>query len=485
MINPIKNNNKNVLGQIIAIFFIEISSSTAFGIFYSGLSIFLTQQLQFTIHDATIITGIFLSIHYFLQLIGGMIANYLVSYKNLYFFGTLISIWGCGLLALHQDIYLGLSLFLMSSLVTNVCLRMFINNLFDSTDTKKRKVAFIWNFIGINIGCLLGYFISGYSTINENFNIAFLLIAGLLSLAVCLTLLLIVDKQNTYRKTRKASQILIIILILPIIILFLYNIFKFSPFFSKYFLYLATISVLTLILYSVFKIDVKERNNYLKFMGYSGLSILFWSLYMLTPLVFMQLIQSIVNRSIGGITLAPQWFMYIDSIIILITGPILAFVINRNKKEMSSLNLYLYGLALCAFGLMILLYGLGSCNHFRILPWSILSCMALFAVAETLISPLGNALVGELIPPSIQPLMTGFWSMNIGIGILIATFIANTVLLPYINNHSLLENNFVTWENAFVIIIIMLFLLILGIFTCTKLKNFIRVNKSRCQYGNS
>ena len=56
-----KPTNKNI-GQITAIFFIQASSSAAFAVFFSGLSLYLTQQEYFTKEAATVITGVFLSV---------------------------------------------------------------------------------------------------------------------------------------------------------------------------------------------------------------------------------------------------------------------------------------------------------------------------------------------------------------------------------------------------------------------------------------
>ena len=178
MRNYLTFNKNSVVGQIVAIFFIEISSAAAFAVFFSGLSLYLTQKEVHSEYSATLITGLFLSLNYFLPLVGGSIANYLISCKKLYCLGTALSLFGCIILALGNNLYLGLSLFLMSSLVTNVCLKMFITELFDESQVKQRIAAFMWSYVGMNAGFLLGYFISGYSTNHNSYTYLFMFKIG-------------------------------------------------------------------------------------------------------------------------------------------------------------------------------------------------------------------------------------------------------------------------------------------------------------------
>ena len=89
----------------------------------------------------------------------------------------------------------------------------------------------------------------------------------------------------------------------------------------------------------------------------------------------------------------------------------------------------------------------------------ILGYLILLTVGEIFISPIGNSLIGEIIPESMRGLMTGAWSMNIGIGGLLASVIANRFIMPYVDKNGLVGSNLVQFQNIIIIISLMLVLL--------------------------
>ncbi|MBX3709483.1 MAG: MFS transporter [Gammaproteobacteria bacterium] len=469
----ISSTKNSIIGQIIAIFFIEISSSAAFAVFFSGLSLYLTQKEIHSEYSATLITGLFLSLNYFLPFIGGSIANTLISCKKLYCLGTLLSLAGCSILAFGNNLYLGLSLFLMSSLVTNVCLKMFITDLFDESQVKERRAAFMWSYAGMNAGFLMGYFISGYSTNHNSYTNLFMFMGVLLAISIGLTLLFITDNQSIKYKKSNINQLLSTSLLLTLVVLLINFLLKFAAVTEKYITWITISGMLCLVCYGYSKINIDERIKYLKFISYSTLTILFWSLYMLTPIAFMQLIDHDVERNIVGITLAPQWFMNADAIIILMIAPVLAILMNKSKSKtksgMNNISYFVLAFTFCIFALLILLGGFSQISNLKIPAWSMLGCLVMLAIGEIFVSPIGDSLIGELIPSSMRAMMTGYWSMNIGIGALLATSISNTLLLPYINKNGLIDQNLVNIQQNITIICTGLFILTLSIFIYNQL----------------
>jgi POT family proton-dependent oligopeptide transporter len=184
---------------------------------------------------------------------------------------------------------------------------------------------------------------------------------------------------------------------------------------------------------------------------------------MLTPIAFMQLIDHDVEKNVFGIMFAPQWFMNADSIIILMVAPVLATLMNKsksvNQKGMNSLNYFVFAFMCCLFAFLIFLGGFAEVSNLKIPAWSMLGCLVLLAIGEIFVSPIGDSLIGELVPKSLRAIMTGYWSMNIGIGTLIATMISNTLLLPYINKNGLTTLNLVKIEQNITIICVGLLIL--------------------------
>jgi len=73
-------------------------------------------------------------------------------------------------------------------------------------------------------------------------------------------------------------------------------------------------------------------------------------------------------------------------------------------------------------------------------------------------------LIGELVPVPMRGLMTGAWSINIGVGGLVATAIANRYLLPYVDKNGLVGANLVQFQNIIMIISLMLVVLTILLF---------------------
>jgi dipeptide/tripeptide permease len=242
---------KQVSGQVTAIFFIQSSSAAAFAVFYSGLSLFLTQKTSYSKESAAIITGLFLSFNYFLPLIGGMIANRIISLKLLYCLGTLFSFIGCLFLAYNIDLYIGLSLFLMNSLVTNVCLNMFITKLYDNNQVIERRVTFIWNYVGMNLGFLIGYFFTGYSSIANNYFGLFIAMAIILIVSLWLTLVFIKENKPNIKNSFVIIKYIFELSLMMILLTgVLYILFYYSNFIQHYITSLSLIVLIGLIAYS-------------------------------------------------------------------------------------------------------------------------------------------------------------------------------------------------------------------------------------------
>lgn len=457
--------NKNIIGQITAIFFTQASSAAAYAVFFSGLSLYLTQEELFTKEAATVITGLFLSLNYFLQLIGGMIANRIITYKKLYCLGSAVSVGGCILLSYAVNLKVGLALFLMSSLVTNVCLNMFITKLFREDQVNERRIAFIWNYVGMNLGFLIGGFLSGYYTILNSYSHLFMIMSVLSVVSMILTIAFIkTNEVDSFVKKSTLYQFGVTSLIMAGLVTFIVALFSYASISQKYMTVLSVALLGGLIQYAFKKSGSVEKKKFLQYTFYSGIAIVFWTIYMLTPMAFMQIIQNDVQHTIFGITFAPQWFVNIDSIVILMIAPQLAFLLKRqtssSKRPLGTLGYFALAFLFTTAAFLFLLLGLSSFIDHAMLPvWGILGYLILLTVGEIFISPIGNSLIGEIIPESMRGLMTGAWSMNIGIGGLLASVIANRFILPYVDKNGLVGSNLVQFQNIIIIISLMLVLL--------------------------
>ena len=461
-----KNNlySKSEYRQIVAIFLVEITSSIAFAVFFSSLSLFLTQSIGLSKISAAAITGVFLSFNYFLQLIGGIIANKLVTYKKLFLLGLSSSLVGCIILGFTHYLYLGLSLFLMSSLVTNVCLNMFITQIFRLHETKKRRIAFIWNYIGMNLGFMIGFFLTGLLSLYEKFSYIFIIMIFFI-----LVTLTIVRKYINEPNLKKSLNI-------PIKLEFFYGIsaiiflttlvdivLRYAAKIEKYFLVFVVAISISILLFCFKKTSVEMKRNFKIYCYFAFIAIIYWSIYMLTPTAIMQFINNDVVKSVSGIKIAPQWFENIDSIIIILFGPLLGIIIKK-IRHFSTINCFIFGLFFSAISISFIIFSLyiHPLNH-KLPVYSIIAYLVFLTLGEMLISPTGNALVGELIEENYRGIITGVWSMTIGTGSIIASLIGKTYILPYVVGTGI--NPYIRQEliqNFSIIVIVVLFFVIVN-----------------------
>ena len=429
-----ENSKTNSFKQLLAIFIIRVSCSMAFAVFFSGLSLYLIQSLHFQKLTATAIAGLFLSLNYFLPLIGGLFATRVIEYKKLYCLGTFLSCLGCVSLAKNYNLFIGLSLYLMNSLVSNVCLNMFVTSIYEKHQVAERRVGFVWNYIGMNIGFLGGYFLTGFSTILNSYTNLFYLMSLLMLVSfICAFFFIKEPSINTGSRTAKYP----IAYTVGFMIFAIVNIKYILEYGLSTKPYITTASILIqfIIMYFVFtKVNQEEKQNIVKFIGYSLMAVVFWSVYMITPIAMMQFIENDVNRIVFGITLAPQWIVNIDSIVILMLAPLFAALLGRKNGQSKSAFVYFqFGFIAAAVSFISLYAGLVTSVGLNTIPMlPVLSYLICLVLGEIAISPVRNSLIGELIPTDMRGLMTGAWTMNIGIGGLMASYISSHWILPNI-----------------------------------------------------
>lgn len=446
------------VSQVLAIFFIQATSTIAYAVFYSGLSIFLTQNKHYSQQSSATLTGLFLSLNYLLPLIGGMIANRIISYKNLFILCGIASFFSCLVLASGHYLHFSLALFLMSSLA-NVSLSMFVTQLFSPEQVAERRAAFTWNYVGMNVGFMLGYLLTGFSTIANSYYYLFVLMSSMICGSLLITYFCIkepITQQNSRYTYKDFICSLCVIISLVILIKF---VFDYAEFFRSFLTVISIISAAVLINYCLKKSAMSERKNIIKFLCFSLVAIAFWSVYLLTPIAIMQFIQNNVERTIFGITIAPQWFGNVNSIVILLFAPLLAVVIKKNTKQLAKTSRYFsLGFMFTGIAFLVLLIGLDfSQSDAKLSGLIVIGYLLLMTLGEICISPASYSLVGELIPEPLRGIMTGASSMNIAIGGLVASWVASKFILPHVNSIGLTVQNSIQLEHVFFIASVILF----------------------------
>ena len=434
-----------------ALFLIQIFSTLSFSVLYSTLILYATKGLHMNDTLATSITGSFVALNYFLHLLGGYVGGRYLSYRSLFAVGMLSQILGCVLISVPDTTYLlwGLAAFLGGSGLNVTCINCMVTQLFEPDD-KRREAAFLWNYSGMNIGFFVGFSIGGYFHLHGAYQQLFLL-SGLGNLvALALTFYnwkLLKDRDTTYvdstfdrqKKVRLVGFGLVIALVFA-----LRGLLQHTAFCNNLILVIGASMLVLLAVLTIKQPGHAERSKMWAYIILALASLIFWALYQLAPMGLNLFIERNVDRHFLGFLIAPQWVQNINTIVIIIGGPILSVVFTQMRERGININIpFQFSLALLLIGIAfaILPFGIGMANAQGLtnFNWVFVSYI-LQSIGELFISPIGYAMVGQLAPLRLRGLMMGSWMMLTGIAAILSDYFSKMALGSSASMDPLLTN---------------------------------------------
>lgn len=436
----------------IALFFIQVVSTLSFSVLYSTLVLYMKGKLGLPVTTANSIMGVFIAFNFALHLLGGFWGGRLLSNRSLFCVGMVAQVIGCILLSVGgvQYLYYGLAAFLTGSGLNVTCLNCMLTQRFAPDDTR-RETAFLWNYAGMNIGFFIGFSLSGIFQMSQNYQRLFLLssLGNLIALLICLYCWhQLYDKDTTYSRKAKAEQKkatglgIGLILLLPLL---LSQMLQYADWANK--LVIATgIAMLVLIVYIAHQQATKQaKDKILAFAVLMVVGTIFWMLYQIGPMGLTVFIDHNVQREYANWIIPPQWFQNINTVAIVIGGPLLGVLFQRLRSKGVSINIPTqFALALFFIGVAfaILPIGIAYANsQGMVSPSWIVFSFILQSIGELLISPIGYAMIGSLAPASLQGVMMGMWMLNTGVGATLSSYSSNLMIVDQQSNSPLLTNS--------------------------------------------
>jgi POT family proton-dependent oligopeptide transporter len=140
---------------------------------------------------------------------------------------------------------------------------------------------------------------------------------------------------------------------------------------------------------------------------------------------------------------APQWLQNINTLVIVVGGPLLAWWFNRLRARGCNIDipmqfsgsLFCIGLGMLVLPLGISLAGGDGLVAFK---WIVISYV-LQSIGELMLSPIGYAMIGKLAPPRYQGVMMGCWMMVTGVASVLAGYVSG--LMPENSGSTPLQTN--------------------------------------------
>lgn len=415
----------------VALFFIQVFATLGFAVLYSTLVLYATRHFDFTARDAAAIMGLFGAFNYGLHLFGGYLGGRFLSNRNLFIGGMTLQMLGCAWISTGTlaALYLGLALFLTGSGLNVTCINMMLTQRFEPADLR-RESAFLWNYAGMNIGFFVGFAVAGHFQLTEDYRSLFLFatIGNLMAIVLAALnwkalkdietpLLHVTSKQ--YR-ARNVAGVMILVGLVPVVWYLLQRGGSTETLFK-----LGGLAVGLMLLYLTLKHrDARERNNMWAYLILGLGSLVFWALYQMAPNGLQLFAVHNVDLYVWGVQVAPQWIQNINTVVIVVGGPLLAALFVRLRARGWRIDIpQQFAIALLLMGLAFLVLPVGislADNLGKVAFIWLFICYVLQSLGELFISPIGYAMIGKLAPRQYQGVMMGSWMLVTGLASLYA-----------------------------------------------------------------
>jgi POT family proton-dependent oligopeptide transporter len=429
--DPSKSRVAHIPEGTAALFFIQIFCTLGFAVLYSTLVLYATRHLHFSAKEASAIMGVFGAFNYGLHLFGGYLGGRFLSNRNLFVGGMVLQVLGCGSISLGSmaAMYWGLALFLTGSGLNVTCINMMLTQRFAPED-QRRESAFLWNYAGMNIGFFIGFSVAGHFQETEAYSPLFIFATVGNFVAIVLALFnwkVLADLKTplleaTSAQFRARFAIGIAILFgVPFVVWFMLQ--HTGP--TGIVLKTAGAVVGAVLIYLTVKHpDASERNKMWAYLILTLGSLVFWSLYQMAPNGLQLFAVNNVRLRVWGIEVAPQWVQNINTVVIVLGGPLLAVWFKHLRARGWKLDIpqqFASSLILMALGFLALPVGINSADASGRSPFFwLFASYVLQSIGELLISPIGYAMIGKLAPIKYQGIMMGSWMMVSGLASLFA-----------------------------------------------------------------
>ena len=414
------------------LFFIQIFATLGFAVLYSTLVLYATKHLHFPTKRATAIMGVFGAFNYGLHLFGGYLGGRFLSNRNLFVGGMVLQVLGCGCIAGGTEVllYWGLALFLTGSGLNVTCINMMLTQRFRPEDSR-REGAFLWNYAGMNVGFFVGFTAAGHYQLTESYASLFIFAtlgnfaAIVLAAAYWKTLAdrntpLVEEADRRKFRLRFAAGTAILVGLVPVVWILL----QYPDSTETLVKGICVVVGLVLGWLTLRHPDTRERNNMWAYLVLALGSLVFWALYQMAPSGLQLFAVNNVDRNVWGIEIAPQWIQNINTVVIVVGGPLMSALFVRLRARGWTIDIprqFAAALVLMGLGFLLLPAGIATAGArgmvaFSWLFWS----YVLQSIGELLISPIGYAMIGKLAPRKYQGIMMGAWMLVTGLASLFA-----------------------------------------------------------------
>ena len=461
---------------------LAVSSLTEFGERYVNYTLqallifYLIDHFHFHQNVSSKLVGTTLSVLYISAIVGGYIADRLLTYYSAAFLGTIFMLLGCATLTLTHSqhlLYFALSLISIATGLIKSNISSFIGRFYDIEDLTHGDRDFGFNifYVGINSGALIALLLASYLKNTYGFQTAFFSTV-VASLLISINLLVGFQFLKKYVSdfNLQAKNIALTFLIIGVYLAFLYVLFLY-PFIAGSTIIIA----LGACLYILFK-SLKSNNKKDVFLSstYFLLSIIYWSLYFQIFISILLFINRCVDHHVFGLKLTSSQFISVENFFVLVFGAFMGKIwlhFSRKNKPVHDMHKFAIGFIFIVLMYCIFYSGIHFIPQAQRVPGIIfLIGFMLLAISDLSLSAIGLSMVTKLAPDGFVSLYMGIWLVTLGIGGKFAGFLSSYIEIP----HQIVQAK----QNMANGILVFIGIAILGILICFVTKRIVGEDQS-------
>lgn len=402
------------------------------------LILYLTQQLHFPDTQANDLYGNYLALVFLTPVIGGWIADYLLGYKRAIIIGCLLIILGHTTLSLSQTIglYAGLTWLIlgMGFFKTNaICL---MSDCYEDHPSWQDN-AYIWYYIFANLGATLGPIFCALVAHHYGWHWGF----SLAGLGMLMGFIIFISRYHYLQPIGNPpghiKQLTWLLLALGIILAFTIFISILMHHWAVWLLIVIGLAVTLklIIIYRQSNEQLKKALWQIALLTLAGTA--FWIFDQQGGSSISLFIKREVSRQISNWTVPTPWFQSINPAVIILGGPLVAFILRKLKQhqiQLSAIIKVTLGFALTGIGFSLLITGhLWNASQTNML-W-VITGLTCIGVAELFIDPVVLSAINQSAPSQHRGFLTALYYLFVGAyANYLSIYIAN--LSVYLTEHA-------------------------------------------------
>ncbi|MCX2932527.1 peptide MFS transporter [Mycobacterium sp. CVI_P3] len=376
---------------------------------------------------ATGIVGAYGGLVYLSTVLGGWIADRLLGMERTVFYGGVVVM--CGHIALAvlpglTGVAVGLVLIALGSGALKANASSLLGTLYDDGDPR-RDGGFTLFYLGINLGAFVGPLITGLLQTNLGFHYGF----GAAAVGMALGLAqYVVFRRNLGEHGRTVPHPLshsafwrttgIALLILAVVVLaFFLGLITLANLsqVTTGILVVASIGYFAVMLGSP-SVQPLERTRVQAFIPLFIANAVFWSLFQQIFTVLAVYSDERINWSIFGWTAPSNWIGSIEPVWIILLSPLFAAMWTKlGRRAPTTPRKFAYGVIGMGLAFLLFLPMAGSTGR-SVPALVVVAVMAVFAVSELMLSPIGLSVTTQLAPNAFRAQMMALYFFSVGLG---------------------------------------------------------------------